>query len=511
MATPLSRIVSDFETSLSGAVSVGNSSFIIQSVTDDDGNTLENGTYCFTLDRDNTGAKEYLVGQLDNATKTISGVSSVSRQGVLTANIQRPHRIGTNVIISDHSALNAIVKILNGTGTLDAGNPIQYDGTATISGANMLATKSYVDSVVNGGSVTYDAQILSGQTAGETVAEGNIVYRKTSDSYWWKADGDDTATFKDVQLGVALGAGTAGNPISGGVQVSGTCGAFTGLTANTAYYLSGTAGAVSTSAGTYSVLLGTATSTTDISFNPQTISIPTVNFALPIGTILPYGASSAPSGFLACDGSAVSRTTYAGLFSVLSTNYGAGDGSTTFNVPNLLGRFPLGYSASAPTKVFTFASRSSNTITVTGSSNTNNNEIQTGQAVLYTAASGAMTGLTHNTTYYLIRVAYNQFSLATSVANANAGTVISLSSDGTGTQTFTATYSARAIGVTGGEETHALTDAEMPSHNKHAAFDNAGSNFASGASDGITNETAGSDVVHNNMPLFTVVNYIIKH
>lgn len=55
---------------------------------------------------------------------------------------------------------------------------------------------------------------------------------------------------------------------------------------------------------------------------------------VPTGTILPFGGASAPDGFLLCDGSAVSRTTYAALFAVIGTAYGAGDGSTTFNVPN---------------------------------------------------------------------------------------------------------------------------------------------------------------------------------
>lgn len=60
------------------------------------------------------------------------------------------------------------------------------------------------------------------------------------------------------------------------------------------------------------------------------------------GAILPYGGAAAPAGFLLCDGSAVSRTTYAALFALLGTAYGAGNGSTTFNVPDLRGRSPLG-------------------------------------------------------------------------------------------------------------------------------------------------------------------------
>lgn len=63
---------------------------------------------------------------------------------------------------------------------------------------------------------------------------------------------------------------------------------------------------------------------------------------LPPGIILPYGGSSAPTGFLSCDGSAVSRTTYARLFAAISTTWGVGDGSTTFNLPDLRETVPVG-------------------------------------------------------------------------------------------------------------------------------------------------------------------------
>ena len=62
------------------------------------------------------------------------------------------------------------------------------------------------------------------------------------------------------------------------------------------------------------------------------------------GTIVPWSTSTAPTGFLKCDGSAVSRTTYAALFAVVGTTYGAGDGSTTFNVPDLQDRTAIGAS-----------------------------------------------------------------------------------------------------------------------------------------------------------------------
>lgn len=65
------------------------------------------------------------------------------------------------------------------------------------------------------------------------------------------------------------------------------------------------------------------------------------------GTIIPFGSASVPSGYLACDGSAISRSTYSALFSVIGTTWGTGDGSTTFNLPNLVDRYPIGAGTNA--------------------------------------------------------------------------------------------------------------------------------------------------------------------
>ena len=62
----------------------------------------------------------------------------------------------------------------------------------------------------------------------------------------------------------------------------------------------------------------------------------------PSGAVMPYAGSSAPTGWLLCSGAAVSRTTYAALFAIVSTTYGAGDGSTTFNLPDMRGRSAFG-------------------------------------------------------------------------------------------------------------------------------------------------------------------------
>lgn len=87
--------------------------------------------------------------------------------------------------------------------------------------------------------------------------------------------------------------------------------------------------------------------TANVSSNDKTVANTSfvtskTGLVLPIGAIVPYGGSTTPSGYLLCNGSAVSRTTYANLFEAIGTTYGSGDGSTTFNVPNLTDKFIQG-------------------------------------------------------------------------------------------------------------------------------------------------------------------------
>ena len=163
------------------------------------------------------------------------------------------------------------------------------------------------------------------------------------------------------------------------------------------------------------------------------------------GIIHAYAGSTAPDGYLMCDGSAVSRTTYAALFAAIGTTYGAGNGSTTFNLPDLQGRFPLG--------------------------------------------AGAGDGLT-----------------------------------------------ARTVGQKDGEEGHAITIEEMPSHrhvpsaggeyfvtadessanNTRVSYSSNGNRWVNGLTSEshfhhrTSTDTVGSGAAHNNMPPYTVVSYIIS-
>ena len=71
------------------------------------------------------------------------------------------------------------------------------------------------------------------------------------------------------------------------------------------------------------------------------------NTGVPVGTIMLYAGNSIPTGWILCDGSAISRSTYSTLFTALGTSWGQGDNSTTFNLPDMRGRFARGVDAGA--------------------------------------------------------------------------------------------------------------------------------------------------------------------
>jgi microcystin-dependent protein len=72
------------------------------------------------------------------------------------------------------------------------------------------------------------------------------------------------------------------------------------------------------------------------------ILLPTSVGAVPAGSVADYAGASPPAGWLACDGSPVSRSTYVDLFAAIGTTWGAGNGTTTFNLPDLRGRTAVG-------------------------------------------------------------------------------------------------------------------------------------------------------------------------
>jgi hypothetical protein len=149
MASLLGTILADFTTQLATEISVGGTTATLSSATDDDGVALPAGRYFFTIDGANS-SKEHISCTLSGT--SLTSIKSVSRQGVETSGVARKHRIGASVTITDFAHILQINNLLNGTTDLNASTPLEYDGTATISSANQLATKDYVDGVAIAGS-----------------------------------------------------------------------------------------------------------------------------------------------------------------------------------------------------------------------------------------------------------------------------------------------------------------------------------------------------------------------
>lgn len=245
------NLAADFQTQLSGAVSAGDTTASLVSATDDDEVALPNGQVYLTIDGSST-QKEYILATLTGT--ALSNIVNVSRQGAETAGFEYAHRTGAKVTITDWAVLSKVASVLNGTADIDADAPLTYDAQPLLTDPTAIPTVQFVLDEVNGGPVSINAQVIAGD-AGETVADGEWVYLNTTDGEWYLTDADDTTKSLNVQIGKARGAGTNGNAITGGVFISGleTVGTYT---PGQAYYLSNTAGALSTSPGTNSVLVG---------------------------------------------------------------------------------------------------------------------------------------------------------------------------------------------------------------------------------------------------------------
>lgn len=150
MTQLLTKIIADFSTTLTTKTAVGATTATLTSGLDGDAIQLPTGTYGFTIDRNNAN-KEYFTATLTGA--NLTDIKTVTRgTGVGTSGLVRTHRKGAEVIISDWVAMKRMLDILDGTTSLDASTPLGYDGTATISTANQLATKAYADALAIAGS-----------------------------------------------------------------------------------------------------------------------------------------------------------------------------------------------------------------------------------------------------------------------------------------------------------------------------------------------------------------------
>ena len=166
-----------------------------------------------------------------------------------------------------------------------------------------------------------------------------------------------------------------------------------------------------------------------------------------------YAGTTVPTGWLLCDGSVISRTTYAFLYNAIGTTYGQGDGSTTFALPNLADKFVLGKGTTHTTLAAT-GGEATHILTTTEMPRHNHN-----------ASSDTQGAHSHTLTWQ-------------------------------GTTDRDPNYDTFVAGTAAGESAH-TTAASISTEGAH--------------SHNITVNNAGGNAAHNNMPPYIVMNYIIKY
>lgn len=250
----------------------------------------------FDLSAATTGTKTTLVANqtadrtiaFPNADGTLAGISATQTL--------------TNKTISGNTATNFI----NGAATITL--PVVTSTLATLAGTETLTNKTISgasNTITNVSLTTGVTGILPKANGGSGQDNSSITF--PASGVLVTETGTETLTNKTlttpvINIEVLTEQGsTPSNPSAGSLKVY-------AKTDNVLYILN--------SSGSEQALLTTATTT-------------------PAGVMVPFAGTSAPTGWLNCDGSAISRTTFAGLFTAISTTWGIGDGSTTFNLPNM--------------------------------------------------------------------------------------------------------------------------------------------------------------------------------
>lgn len=277
----------------------------------------------------------------------------------------------------------------------------------------------------------------------------------------------------------------------------------------------------------------TATSGTDTTQLATTAFVQDAVGALvtiPSGMLAPFAGTTAPSGWFLCYGQAVSRTTYAALFTAIGTVYGIGDGSTTFNLPDLRGRTIAGVDdmgGSAASRLTGDNGASTATADTNGS---------------FTSATNILVDGNSGTIILGMKVTGTGISGEVTVVKINSQTDIVLSSAVTITDNTALTFAfdGAILGSAGGGQTHTLTSGEsgLPEHNHgvtdsgHTHTTNINASGSGTNKSNMTTTTSGAGEVttdssttgitidnvtaadassaHNNVQPTLVLNYIIK-
>lgn len=290
--------------------------------------------------------------------------------------------------------------IVTAVGQIALNTGSQYADAAAASAAAALVSENAAAASASAADVSADAALVSQNAAAASAA--NVV------DWDWLGDWVTTTAYK-VNNSVSAPAGTY-QGWSVICLVDHTSGTFAtdygagkwGVLAQRGAVGAGTGDMLA--ANNLSDVTSVASSRTNLGLTVLATTTPGTNVAtalavnlangggfVPTGTMLDFAGTAAPTGFLACDGAAVSRATYAALFTAISTTWGVGDGATTFNLPNAQRRVTVGSGGSGTATL-------ANSVASTGGSET------------HTLVTAEMPAHTHDVTAFASGGSYAAFS-----------------------------------------------------------------------------------------------------
>ena len=235
---------------------------------------------------------------------------------------------------------------------------------------------------------------------------------------------------------------------------------------------------------------------------------------VPAGTVFPFAGQTIPNGFVLCQGQELSRATYKRLFDAIGTTYGSGDGSTTFNVPNLSAAFPLG--ANSTYKVGQKGGEEKHTLTT----NEMPSHTHTQNAHSHSASSTSAGAHTHSASTNSTGEHSHSGSGTTGSGGAHDHTLARAHAGGDG-YNYIPNSSSRTTGnaadsvYSNGAHTHSFSFSTNTtgehSHSVTVNSNGAHSHSISVGNQTATNNNTGGGQAHNNMPPYLAMNFIIKY
>lgn len=328
-------------------ISVSETSIIIKNFSLDDVELAmtDFGSIAYGTLEPNTEREEIIswtgITQNGNDTATLTGVTRGLKKKApydQDLTLRKQHGGNTPLVISNNPQVyDKFTSKLNDEsieGVYTFSQLPRKSGSTTATLGNELVTLDQLNAT-SLGTATVGFQKISG-ISGESLTAGNIVYFKTSDQKWYKADADITATHTDVKLGVVQS--TVAIDIAITVLIYGRDTNQTGMTPGATYYLSNTAGGISTTPGTNNVSIGVALSATDLLFIQDYINenIPSTSEKAALAGGSTFGTPSSTNKFITEDYlSSASGLPVRTEYTSTATNRGSS--TTQFDVSNPTG------------------------------------------------------------------------------------------------------------------------------------------------------------------------------